>query len=268
MIITAAESRLVLGLASSITDADRGLIELLLPQVNAAIRKIIHYDPEYKQHVEFYPQNEGQLRDVSGQWDSNGTVAYFQRNDHASLLQLAHLPVRSIEQLKADYNGGFGQKADTFGDDTVLAAGTDYWMDQLQAGMNMTGHVFSNTAWPVEPGTVKVTYYAGYTQLELAGRSDQDETDPETEADGTGFDAGGIKAAALKTMVHAFKHFKVMASGMNVNGTISGVLTGEHMGDYSYTKDLGLLKHGLDVAVPPSAVEDLEPFIHYGVMLL
>jgi hypothetical protein len=271
MILTAAEARIALGLAASITDADRGLLEMLLPMVNGAIRKHLKYDPEYKQHVEFYPRVEVARREGGGTWDSNGTVAYFQPNQHGLMIQLEHLPVRSITEIRADWNGGFGQKPGTFGNETILVAGTDYYQDLLQAGVNATGHVFSYTAWPAEPGSVKVTYKAGYSDWELAGRADNtDQTDPDTETTCSGLDASPIKEAALLTLVAAFNSYKFQSAGRNADGTIGGILTGERLGDYSYTADISAFRSaaGMAVAVPPAAQDRLAEFLHYGIMLL
>jgi hypothetical protein len=272
MILTVAEARIALGLASSITDADRGLLEMLLPEAHGAVRKVLGYDPEYKLHSgEFYPRAEVPLREggARGTWDSNGTVAFFQPHDRGMVLQLLHLPVRSVEELKVDYNGGFGTKPDTFGASTIQVEGTDFYQDLMMAGFNATGHLFSYTGWPIEPGSVKVTYYAGYSQLELAGRADNpDETDADTETTCSLIDASPIKAAVRKSLVHAFKKAKVIAAGVNTNGTVSGILTGERMGDYSYTVSLEAMLAGQSVSVPDDAVGDLEPFVHYGIMLL
>lgn len=273
MIITAAEARIVLGLSSSITDADRGLLEMLLPMVNAAIAKELKYDPEYKLHSgEFYPRAEVPLREggARGTWDSNGTVAFFQPHDRGMVLQLQHLPIRSVEELKVDYNGGFGTKAGTFGASTIQVEGTDFYQDLMKSGFNATGHLFSYTGWPVEPGSVKATYYAGYTAWELSGAAgNTDETDPETETTCSGIDASGIKAAALKTMLKAFKTFKANQKSAQA-GFAAGPLTSERLGDYSYTADAGAAAAitGLMVSVPPEAKDDLEPFVHWGVMLL
>jgi hypothetical protein len=272
MILTAAEARIALGLASSVTDADRAMIELLLPMVTGAVKKHLQYDPEYRQHVEYYPRAEIAPRSGSGgTWDSNGSVAYFQPTERGILLQLQHLPVRSILEIRADWNGGFGQKASTFGSDTILVAGTDYFQDQLQEGVNATGHVFSYTAWPSEPGTVKVTYKAGYSDWELAGRAfNTDETDPDTETTCSGLDASPIKQAAMLTMVQAFNSFKFQSSGRGADGGVSGVLTGERMGDYSYTVDLSAFTSAFQssMALPAAAQDYLEEFRHYGLMLL
>lgn len=272
MILNAGEARIVLGLAASITDADRGLLEMLLPMVNGAIIKELGYDPEYKTHTgEFYPRAEVARREGGGTWDSNGTVAYFQPYDRGLVLQLHHLPVRSVTEVKVDYNGGFGSKANTFGADTIKVEGTDFYQDLMQSGFNATGHLFSNTGWPSEPGSVKVTYKAGYTRWELSGQADNpDQADPDTELAPIGIDASAIKEAALIALVNSFTAFKMRASAISADGTVSGVLSGERMGDYSYTLDLSALKMAasMSVSIPPDAAAKLEPFRHWGLMLL
>ena len=258
MILVPAEARIALGLAASITDADRGLIELLLPMVDGAIKTALHYDPIQKEHIEWYPRVRIDLSQSEGTWDSDGTKAYWQ--SYSALddcLQLEHLPVRSIGEVKVDYNGGFGQKANTFGNDTIQTAGTDYFQDQIRDGLNMTGHLYSRTGWPAEPGSVKVTYTAGYSNDEFAGRAS------------TSIDASPIKHAALITILKAFKSFKANQKQGSA-GFVAGQITSESLGSYSYQIDgdgAGMLT-GFQVSISPEADELLQKFKHYGLMAL
>jgi hypothetical protein len=263
MILTAAEARIALGLHSSITDQDRSLIEMLLPLAQGIVvndpRGGLHYSPEQEDYVKFYPRAENAVGGFGGVvWDTNqaGTKAYATSLGRNLYLQLADLPVRSISEIRVDYEGGFGQIADTFGDSTIQVAGDDYYQELSGPGLNMTGHVISRVGWPVEPGTVKVSYTAGYSALELAGRA------------GNGVDASPIKHATLLTLIKAFRTIKANQK-QALAGFTAGPITSEHLGDYSYSAgSSAAMLTGLEVSMPPEAALLLQPFRHYGIMML
>jgi hypothetical protein len=271
MILNAAEARVLLGLAASVSDDDRAIIQLLLPMVGGAIKRVLRYDPERKQRVEWYPRLEKSAGIAGGVWDSNqaGTQAFFQSTDRNTCLQLAHIPVRSIQEIKVDYEGGFGQKSGTFGDSTILTAGEDYYQDAISGvGENLcnaTGHVFNYTGWPAEPGTVKITYTAGYTPDELAGQAIVDGI-------ASDIDASPIKHAAILTLAKAFSTIKArQKTGIaGMAGFTSGNITSETLGAYSYATDgaSAAAITGMVVSVPPEAEEILGPFVHFGIPLL
>jgi hypothetical protein len=264
MILTAAEARVALGL-TTIVDLDRALIEMLLPKIDAAIASEIKYDPQYKQYVEWYPRME--LMNVAGQegvWDTSGKTAFFGTINRASTLQLAALPVRKIDEVRVDYIGGFGQKANSFTDDKVWALGTQWWQDLTAQGKNETGHVFSIGGWPREPGSVKVTYWAGYSEDELLGRASQGPNNGDVA-----INASGIKNAAMLTMVKAFKTVK--AHGLQGRaGMAAGPITSERLQDYQYSTSEGLISAvaGMQISVPSEAKQNLAPFVHFGLVNL
>jgi hypothetical protein len=259
MLVTSAECRVWLGL-DSITELDRALLEMLIPMACGAVRQHLMYDPESGERIEFYPRAENTGLTVEAEditWDSNGTKAFLSIAGRNNVLQLEHLPVRSISEVKVDYNGGFGQESDTFGADTIWTAGTDYFLDITRSGLSMTGHLMSYRGWPLEPGTVKVTYTSGYSSDELAGRAT------------TRIDASPIKNAALLTVAKAFKTAKVQGK-QGWGGFAAGPLNSESLGDYSYSTDGNSVKAvtGMMVSLPSEAVHLLQPFRHYGQLML
>jgi hypothetical protein len=104
-------------------------------------------------------------------------------------LNLKRWPVTAISEVKHDLQGGFGQIPTSFGADTVLVQGTDYILDMNcgmitlltntraanwfvrgyplpYAGRNYGRGLVANytpASWGQAPGSVKVTYTAGYT---------------------------------------------------------------------------------------------------------
>jgi hypothetical protein len=274
MIASQAEVRVLLGLASSITDEDRALIELLSPMAKSAIINDgnwgLGYDPEYfEDRVEWFPQADrtlGGSEDAAGFWDSNanGTKAHWRSSgNRVTDLQLSHLPVRSVREVRVDFAGGFGQKAGTFGEGTVQTVGDQYFIKLDRAGLSLEGVLYSHTGWPIEPGSVKVIYTSGYTSDEFSGRATS-----ESGSTRTGIDASPIKQAFLVTLVKMFRTFK--SQRLATGALAPSALSGESLGDYSWTGDgaSAAALTGFTQAVPPEAGMLLQRFRHYGLMLI
>jgi hypothetical protein len=269
MILTAAEARVSLGLFSTISDLDRALLETLMPKVDGCIADYLGYDPQYAviSDGEYYPRN--MQREVGeGIWETTATHAILTSRGRNDTLQLANIPVRSIEEVRVDYTGGFGQRPNTFGTDTIKVLGTDYWQDFLSPYFNATGHVFAFAGWPVQPGSVLVKYTAGYTKRELAGQAIKTENDPETSRAGSGINASAIKEAAELTLVKAFRQRKLLAKGPN--GFTAGPITSERLGDYSYSVEGSIARDlaSMKVSLPSEAAQKLDAYLHYGVLQL
>jgi len=264
-ILTAAEAQVALNLAGP-SDMQLGLIEMLLPQIDAAIARVIQYDPTFQADVvEWYPSVELMSAGAfEGVWDTNRNNAYFQTFARANILHLRRIPVRAVSEVKVDWIGGHGQKPNTFGDNTIWTVGSQWYQDLIAAGNNATGHLFSIAGWPREPGSVKVTYSAGYSPDELRGRATVGAVDGAVP-----LDASPIFKAALLTLVKSFKTFVANANQARV-GMAAGPLSSERLGAYSYTIDSTLISRmsGMQISVPPEALEDLQPFIHYGQIAL
>jgi hypothetical protein len=271
MILTAAECKLALGLTGAINSVELSLIESFLPKVNAAITKKLRYNPEYRvlSNGEYYPTLDLMQGSGEGAWEVAGGRAHFAFYGRSDVLQLRNIPVRSIEEIRIDSNGGFGQKPNTFGASTVKTAGTDYYQDLIQPYLNQTGHVYALGGFPSEPGSVLVKYTCGYTRLELDGRADADITDAQTGRAGSEINASGIKTAAELTLIKAFKTYMAQQKSARAGWT-AGQLTSERMGAYSYSVGGGSLDAitGMKIDVPPEAEDHLQPFQHYGLLAL
>lgn len=257
-----SEARAVLGVVSSISDADLGLLSLLHPMVEAAIKDHLGYNPEQATHTgELYPRHDEAVVGDAGQgtWDSDGTSAFFRGNDGmgSNILMLRHLPVRSISSLRVDYNSRGGTRTGSFGSDTELTQGEHFYPDFDQAGICRSGIVYRvGASWPSEPGSIKITYVAGYTVAEFAGY----------DAD---VNASPIKQVVLTEWLKAFKAFKIQGKQGRA-GFVGGPLNSESLGAYSYSTDgsmAGMLA-GFKVSLTPESVARLESFVHMGRMLL
>ncbi|MBX9628098.1 MAG: hypothetical protein K2X82_30150 [Gemmataceae bacterium] len=106
---------------------------------------------------------------------------------------LDRTPVQAVTEVRYDPTGGYGQVAGSFGTDTVLVAGTDYYLaldgGGATAGWSDSGRlVRQNSNWGFSTrwdrnlltprkvpsdGTIKVTYTGGYPVAKVPGAVSQ-----------------------------------------------------------------------------------------------
>lgn len=128
---------------------------------------------EQTTYVEYYPQDEGnmQTNDPTYVLDSAASRAVPGFYYSPRIIQLRNTPVRSITEVREDATGYFGQEPGSFGPNTVLISGSDYFLKLDSAGISWSGHLVRRAFWfPMTIGSVMVTYVAGLTAAELAGR--------------------------------------------------------------------------------------------------
>lgn len=90
-------------------------------------------------------------------------------SNEGHILQLDNGFVRSITEVREDPAARFGQGSSDFGASTVLTAGTNYFLELDRSGLSRAGRVHRvNGAWSSAPGTIRITYVAGFTKAELA----------------------------------------------------------------------------------------------------
>jgi hypothetical protein len=282
MLITEAELRAILGLASSITDNERAVLTLVVPAAIQAVEDYIGYNPLQAEVTEILPRVDprGGPSETSEtlEWkpDPGRTRAVLQSaGRERSTLQLGTIPVRSVSAVYVDTAARHGQASGAFAAETLQAAGSDYWVDWDQPysaadrtrGLCGSGCLYSMASWPTEPGTVLVTYRAGYSYTELAGRAYASAVDATTgEITMARINASGIKRAAAIAAVKAM-HTWMSLQKSSTMGWRPGALASESAGDYSYSLAGGGLAD-LKVVLPDEAKEALEPFVHYGRMRL
>lgn len=275
-IASEAEARASLGLMSSITDEERAMLNLLLPQAEGAVISHLGYDPVQRSATEYYPRHDpsGGIGIVGSAWDVSSNhrrAELYGVRGRAPIfpsLQLQRLPVRAVTDLRIDYDARFGQQDGAFAEASRKTAGTDYWIEFDGTNYSPTGCLFANFQWPMEPGTVRVTYRAGYSPDELAGRATADAVASDGTVTTARVNAGPIKRAVLMTVIAAMQ--KWAAQKKTTKGFRPGVVTSEKLGDYSYTLEGTSAKMlaGLTVDLPGAAVQILEPFVHWGQMRL
>jgi hypothetical protein len=126
-------------------------------------------------------------------------------------LQLTELPVRSITSLYEDSGAYGGQAPGAFAAESLLVEGTDFYRDLDRSGLCKSGLLWKVAGgWSSEPRSIKVTYVAGYTADELAGKP------------GEVASAADIKLAVLSGMLDQWRS----------SGATAGI-TSESLADYS-----------------------------------
>lgn len=256
MIITQGELRMALGIDATITAQERALLTMLHPEAEAAVKRALRYDPEQRERTEYYPRArpDGHHNPVEGRYESTGLRAVFVQEDVESTIVLAHIPIRSVSELRVDYSGRYGQASGAFPADTAWTQGTDFYIDAGVSGLGGSGILLAERGWPQIPGSIKVTYTAGYSADEFSGR------------DTTNYiDASPIKSAVLETFLVSWHRTYATRKKSGV-GFVPGPITSERMGDYSWSGggQTAAMLGGMVLDVPPSAYNRLEPFIHFA----
>lgn len=224
-----AEVLLELGLSAVVTDEERAIAATVLIRAEGAVKQYLGYDPAYQTHTEYLPTFQTQVRDQEGVWEVDGGEAVLRNLSSGATdqLQLTHLPIRSITSLYIDYDGRSGAKVDAFPATTLKVEGTDFWpnydmVDSDGVKVCSDGILRSMGQWPTSPGTVKVTYMAGYKDDELHGAD-------------LLIDASPILEAVINESVRRVKRF--FAQKKQATGFVTGAITSESLGDYSYSVD-------------------------------
>lgn len=260
-IVDIAELLPELGLAESCTDLDRVIALGAIDKAEAVVRKHIKYDPVKKTRTEFYPQ--GTINQPTGPlvWEANATQAYARISSEGStdLLLLQHVPVRADVAIRVwvDYGARFGTVAGSFTAESEKVLGTDFWpayggLDDDGLGVSRDGIIRSVGMWPLEPGSVKVTYSAGYSAEEFRGEKDL-------------VDATLIREAVIDEAVRRFKKIQLNRKSSRVGWT-AGPLVSERLGSYSYSADSSAIKslYSSQNDLAPETVAKLQDFVNWG----
>lgn len=272
-ICSPAEVLAVLGKASSATNDDRGMVEMLLPLVDGSIKSFLGYEVIYNTYTHLLPDTDmydpnqfGDAWPLGEPFDAkSGRISYFYPGT-PNILQVPEIPLRSVVSLLVDFSSAGGQSANDFGSATALVLGTDYYVQYdapdigqtipYQSGVCWAGHIrrWLGGVWPNRAQTALCIYKAGITPDELDGK--------------TAFPSrrvADIKLAAMQSMVAAFRQFKAWAD--RSGGQEAGPIIAERLADYSatYAESAVLQATGLMAGLPFSAQQLLRPFMKYRV---
>ena len=256
---------LELGLSSSITDEERGIISAAITKAEGAVKRYLKYDPVQRERTEYYPQATFTTQTFASFWETTDTHAYERRVSGASTdeLQVKHIPIRDINSLRVDYDGRSGEIAGSFAASTEYTRGEDYWLnaDGIDSDGNQIcrdGIIRSFGSWPIEPGCVKIVYTAGYDREELSGQN-------------TIVDASPIMDAVVDEAIRRAKKALVWKKSSTLGFTASPLMS-ESLGDYKYSLGSGSnslidrMFGGLYDLLPETKSK-IEEFINFGWML-
>lgn len=262
-----SEVLLVLGLDSSITEHERAVADWSLNRAEAAVRRCLRYDPVKTSRTEFYPLRDFSRGSREAVWEATSTEAYIRRLSEASTNELLvlHVPVRSSPaiDLRIDYDGRGGTRSGSFATSTKKVEGTDFWpnYDMVDSDGNSVcrdGIIRSEGRWPVNAGSIKIVYTAGYSAEELHGQDSVIDASPILDA---------VVVEASRRAKSVFLNKKSTRVGWT-----AGAFSSENLGDYSYS--VGITGQALDrlfggkYDVLPETVDKLADYVHFGEMVL
>lgn len=258
-IVDASMVLLELGLCDSATDEERAVVANAIAAVEGEVRRYLGYDPVRAERTEYYPlQPTGTMG--RGIWEANDTTAFVREisRDAANGLQLRHIPIRSISTLHLDFDARSGTASGSFGSESLKTEGEDFWpnydlIDSDGNKMASDGILRSYGRWPTTPGTVKVVYTAGYSDAELHGQDDVVDARPIVNA---------IASEAVRRVRKMFTSKKVLGVGF-----VAGNITGERLGDYSYTADPSTAVRLMMEGLTSETKDILGPFMNMGWLL-
>lgn len=258
-----SEVLLEIGLSASVTETERAIVQSCLQKAESEVKRHLRYDPTQKTHIEFYPSIDFSMQSRLSIWEADSNEAFVRRLSEAASdqLQLRHLPIRSITELKIDYDGRAGTRSGSFGSSTAKTEGTDFWANyDVQNSDGSTklcrdGILYSEGRWPNQAGSVKVTYIAGYSSAEL--HSDSDAL----------VDAGSILSVVIEETIARVQ--TVYSRMKKARGWGIGALTSESLGDYSYSQDAASLQVMINnkSGLMASSMSKLAEYVNWGVEL-
>jgi hypothetical protein len=228
-IIDISEVLLEMGLVND-TDFQRAVANTSITRAEGAIKRFLGYDPVQRTRTEWYTNRDFQsVGRGEAIWNIAGNQAVLERLAEASTrkLQVQHIPVRSVTELRIDYDGRSGTSSGAFSE-AAKTEGVDFWpnyerQDDDGNTVCSDGILYSFGRWPLEPGAIQMIYVGGYSKAELHGQS-------------LTVDASPIIDAVINEAVRrALKIFTGQeSSALGGTGFTPGPVVSERLGDYSY----------------------------------
>lgn len=242
-IVDIAEIKKVVNRAGKCSDADLGLINMLMPIAEGNIEDYLGYRIAQQTYIEFYPadsDNPTSFYDEDVVEVAGNTVWIGQSGISGNILHLTNTPVRSITNCYVDLTAYFGDTAGAFAVDKLLIAGTDYYLSRTKAGISMNGLLFRrNLNWPTVAGSVKVEYIAGYSEAEL------------------GREFAAIKWGVIRTFADLWSRVKALQGGQRADTMASESIGGGVSASYVNEQMRGL-------PVPDDVVDKLQHLENYS----
>lgn len=230
MIVEPEEVRLTLGVASSGEDA--AALERVHRRVERLVKDFVGYDVEQATKVEILPPADvtAGLYDPLVGYGAAGADLY-----GSEILHLRHWPVRSITSVAYDPSGQFAGGQSTYD-------ATSYRLEISSPGLSTSGRLVNLGGWPLEPGTLKVTYVAGWSADEL------------------GDVASVFQTAVLQAVAQNFNQQVANRAASHTAGT--GAVNSETTDGQTFQFARAGLNHGFAVVLPESVQRMLMPHVN------
>lgn len=255
-IVDISEIMAFLGLGTSPTEGQLGLVTLIHGPTENSVRRHLNYDVvantyagELHPRVDSVPDRDRLVDSIGGR-----AVIVSRARSRNNVILLRNIPVLNDSNLEVreDRAAFAGQASGAFATATILTKGVDYYLDVTDADndLSVTGKIVRvGSGWPAEKGTVKVAYRAGYTADQLGA----------AETDTNKLDVSAIKLGTLEAIQDVFNQ---ATSRQSTSGG-SGAIKSERLGNYSVTYDLESIRGttGLSSRVR----KRLQPFKRYRV---
>ena len=242
-ICSTAEVLTYLGLASNATDAQRGLVEMLMPLTDAAIKSFLGWNVIQTTYTHLLPDIDLfaiSYNDLGIPVDVVANRINYAFPGWPVILQAPEIPLRSVTSLYADYSSLGGQNSSDFPANTLQVQGTDFYVDfdgalpsdtiPYTSEISWTGHIRRWIGvWPARQRAIKLTYVAGFTPDEIDGKT----AIPYRRIQ-------DIKFAAILAAAAAYNE----ARATQINGLgAQGPITQERIKDAAFTYDADAVRN-------------------------
>lgn len=269
MIVDRAEVLSVLGLNSTAITQQLGIINLIHPLVERAVKGVLRSSVEVATYTHFLPKREtvvprDALLDAPYDIQGNRAIQVYGRFVSGDRLALPQTPVRSVTSVFIDLVAWNNQATGAYPADGQITQGVHFYVDWPESisatqGLSYTGELVRIcSAWPQIPGCVKVTYTAGYYRSELDGNT----SDANFQVD-----VSDIKLATLMAIASNYNMW------LNAQQGYSGPITRERLGNYSVqvgqsgNSVLANPTDGFNVIIPPAAREMLLKYVNLQALI-
>lgn len=212
-------------------------------------RKYVAHGIAQATYTEYQRKNDIGYIPTTDEINVIGDTVYLGRSyaRFGEYLQLDNAFVRSVTSVYEDLAAFFGQGSSDFAAGTLLTAGTDYFMELDKSGMCRSGRLVRvYRHWSSRPGTIKITYVAGFTSAEL---------DDEYSF---------VKEALLQDMMQKFQYVRSQ-QGTSVTG--AGPIVQESIGGGEYVVKYADLSASRSVisSLSPMAKAKLQPIVRINL---
>jgi hypothetical protein len=230
MIVEPEEVRLALGVASEGEDA--AALGRVHRRVERLVKDFVGYDVEQGTKVEILPPADvtAGLYDPLVGYGLAGADLY-----GSEYLHLRHWPVRSITSVEYDASARFSGAEASYDPDS-------YRLEVSTPGLSTSGRLINLSGWPVEPGTLKVTYVGGWTAAELEDV------------------ASVFQTAVLQATAQHFNQQVANRAASHTAGT--GAVNSETLDGQTIQFARAGLNHGFALALPESVQRLLMPHVN------